>query len=140
MGLASKERFEKVNRKYEKISKIIEYLKNVSVTPDEANPVLERKKTPGISQNVKLSTLLLRPQISIFDLVGEIPSFSGFLSTLENLTEEEPEDAEINIKYETYIEKEQEIVDKLLKFEDKPLRPDFDYQELKSLSFEAKKS
>jgi tRNA uridine 5-carboxymethylaminomethyl modification enzyme len=138
LGLASKERLDKVKQKYEKIAKINEYIKTEKVLPEEANPVLERKKTPGIIQGAKLSNLLLRPQINIFDLVGGIQSFSTFLSTIGKLTEEELEGAEINIKYETYIEKEQEIVDKMSKFEQRLLHPDFNYNDLKSLSIEAR--
>jgi len=138
MGLASKERLDKVNQKYEKIGKIIEYIKSEKVSHDEANPVLMRKNTPGILQSAKLSNLLLRPQINIFDLIGGISSFSRFLSTVGKLSEDELEGAEINIKYESYIGKEPEIVNKLSKFEEKSLRPDFNYNDLKSLSIEAR--
>jgi tRNA uridine 5-carboxymethylaminomethyl modification enzyme len=138
LGLASKERLNKVRQKYEKIGKITDFLKNEKVLPEEVNPVLELKNTPGILQGAKLSNLLLRPQISIFDLISGLPSLSRFLSTLGTLTEDELEGAEINIKYESYIEKEQEIVNKLSKFEEKTLRPDFNYNELKSLSIEAR--
>lgn len=138
IGLASKERREKVKQKYEKIRKIIEYIKSKGVSPDEVNPILEGKKTPAILQNTKLSNLLLRPQITIFDLIGGIPSFSRFLSAVGELSEDELESAEITIKYESYIGKEQEIVNKLSKFEEKPLRPDFNYNALKSLSIEAR--
>jgi tRNA uridine 5-carboxymethylaminomethyl modification enzyme len=138
MGLASKARMDKVKEKYEKIRKIIEYISSVKVSPDEANPVLRRKGTPDILQGARLSTLLLRPQVSIFDLAGEISSFSRFLGTVGELTGEELEGAEIIIKYESYIGKEQEIVNKLSKFEEKLLRPDFNYDDLKSLSIEAR--
>lgn len=138
LGLASKKRMDKVKKKYEKIEKIIAYIKSEKVSPEDANPVLERKKTPGILQSTKLSNLLLRPQISIFDLAGGLPSVSRFLSTVGQLSEDELEGAEINIKYESYIEKEQEIVNKLSKFEGKILHPDFNYNELKSLSIEAR--
>lgn len=138
IGLASKERMENVKQKYSKIEQIINYIKTEKVSPEEINDILESKKTPGILQSSKLSNLLLRPQISIFDLMGGLSSLSGFLSEIEEITEEELEGAEINIKYETYIEKEQEIVNKLLKFEERTLRPDFNYNDLKSLSIEAR--
>ncbi|MCX6250303.1 MAG: tRNA uridine-5-carboxymethylaminomethyl(34) synthesis enzyme MnmG [Bacteroidetes bacterium] len=138
LGLASKGRMDKVREKYEKINRIIEQLKLEGVTPEEINPVLYSQNTPGILQKTKISAILLRPQISIFDLIHGIPAFSIFLDNLGEISEEELEGAEIAVKYENYIEKEHEIVGKLARFEDIQLHPDFNYTELKSLSFEAR--
>ena len=79
----------------------------------------------------------MRPQLNIFDLTRGSMALSEFRDS-ESFTDEELEEAEILVKYESYIEKEQEIVDKLLKFEDIPLRIDFDYYALNSLSMEAR--
>jgi tRNA uridine 5-carboxymethylaminomethyl modification enzyme len=84
-----------------------------------------------------LAALLLRPQLSIFDLARGSKALSEFRNS-GSFSDEELEETEILVKYENYIEKEQEIVDKLLKFENIPLRVDFDYHGLNSLSMEAR--
>jgi tRNA uridine 5-carboxymethylaminomethyl modification enzyme len=137
LGLASEERMEKVLNKSKNIAKIIVFLKSESVNPDEINALLEKKDTPIISQKAKLSALLLRPQLSIFNLVQGSKALSVFCD-LGSFSEQELEESEILVKYESYIEKEQEIVDKLSKFEDISLRIDFDYHALNSLSMEAR--
>ncbi|MGA3012609.1 MAG: tRNA uridine-5-carboxymethylaminomethyl(34) synthesis enzyme MnmG [Bacteroidales bacterium] len=137
IGLASESRMKKVNEKAEKVDKILEFIKKENINPDDINTVLQSNGTQVISQKVKMATLLLRPQLNIFDLVDSSKSFSD-LRNLESFTNEELEQADILTKYENYIEKEQEIVDKLSKFEDIPLKFDVDYQSLKSLSLEAR--
>ncbi|MCX6244541.1 MAG: tRNA uridine-5-carboxymethylaminomethyl(34) synthesis enzyme MnmG [Bacteroidetes bacterium] len=137
IGLASADRMEKIERKNKNISAIISFLKQESTTPEEINPVLKRKDTQEISQKVKLSALLLRPQLCIFDLAEGNKPFSGLVKK-ESFSNEEMEEAEILVKYENYIEKEQEIVDKLSRFEDIPLKADLDYNGLNSLSMEAR--
>jgi tRNA uridine 5-carboxymethylaminomethyl modification enzyme len=137
IGLASKERMEKVKEKKKNITRIIDFIMNENISPNEINPVLEKKDTQGISQRVKLVTLLLRPQISIFDLADGSKSLSEFRNS-GSYKDEELEEAEILVKYENYIQKEQEIVDKLAKFEDIPLKSDFNYHALNSLSMESR--
>jgi tRNA uridine 5-carboxymethylaminomethyl modification enzyme len=136
-GLASKERMEKVSNKSINVTKIIEFLKSESVSPDEINALLNDNDTPSIFQKARLSALLLRPQLSIFDLVQGSKALSEFCNS-GSFSETELEESEILVKYESYIEKEQEIVDKLSKFEDIPLRIDFEYSALNSLSLEAR--
>jgi len=137
VGLASKERMEKVEGKSKNVTKIIDFLKKENIVPEEINPILEQNDTQVVSQRAKMAALLLRPQLSIFDLARGSEAFSEFRD-LEAFSEEELEEAEILVKYENYIEKEQEIVDKLSKFEDIPLRIDFDYHGMNSLSMEAR--
>ncbi len=137
IGLASKERMEKVKEKKKNIEKIINFLMNESISPKEINTVLESKETKVISQRVKLEALLLRPQINIFDLIDGNKSLSEYCKS-ESYVDEELEEAEILVKYENYILKEQEIVDKLAKFEDIPLKSDFNYNALNSLSMESR--
>jgi tRNA uridine 5-carboxymethylaminomethyl modification enzyme len=126
-----------VEEKSKNVNKIIDFLKNENIIPKEINPVLEQNNTQVISQRAKLGVLLLRPQLSIFDLARGSKALSEFRDS-GAFTDEELEEAEILVKYENYIEKEQEIVDKLLKFENIPLRVDFDYHGLNSLSMEAR--
>ena len=138
LGLVSRDRLEKVKEKYENTEKIISFLKNESVSPEEINHILSKKDTRAISQKIKIYQLLLRPQINIFDLSEAIPEFSDFLSDLNNKDSEQLEEAEIQVKYEGYIQKESEIAEKLLKYENISLHPEFDYHRLKSLSSEAR--
>jgi tRNA uridine 5-carboxymethylaminomethyl modification enzyme len=137
IGLASLDRMEKVERKHQNVLRIIEFLNKESISQDKINPVLEHNNTQIITQRAKLSALLLRPQLSIFDLLTGSKPLSDFCNSIA-ISVEEMEEAEILIKYENYIQKEQEIVDKLSKFEDIPLRINFDYNALNSLSMEAR--
>jgi tRNA uridine 5-carboxymethylaminomethyl modification enzyme len=137
IGLASESRMKKVKEKAEKVDKILKFIKKENINPDDINIVLENKGTQAISQKVKMATLLLRPQLDIFDLVNSSTSFSEF-NRLESFTNEELEQADILTKYENYIEKEQEIVGKLSKFEDIPLKNNINYHEVHSLSMEAR--
>jgi tRNA uridine 5-carboxymethylaminomethyl modification enzyme len=138
LGLASIERFEKVKEKNRRTEKIIEFLNRESVLPANINPILGKKGSQDIFQKVKIINLLLRPQLSIWDLIEGIPELNHFLSSLNAKDPEELEQAEIKVKYENYILKEQEIAEKLSKYEHLSLKPDFDYNSMKSLSIEAR--
>ncbi len=138
IGLASQQRMDKVSLKKEKYDKIIHFIKNQSVDPSEVNPLLNKMETPEIIQKTKIINLLVRPQLRINDLIEHIESFTTFLADLIIHREEIIEEVEIFIKYESYIIKEQEIADKLSKFEDIPLYDSFDYKKLQSLSYEAR--
>ena len=137
IGLASKERKEIVDEKSKNVTRILDYVRKENIEPNDINPVLENKGTQVISQRVKLASLLLRPQVNIFDLANGSKTLSEFCNS-GPYKDEELEEAEILIKYENYIEKEREIVDKLSKFEDMPLKIDFNYHALNSLSMEAR--
>ena len=138
IGLASDERMQHLRKKYEAIEKIIAFLKRESVTPEEVNDTLEQRGTQKISQKFRISNLLLRPQLSIFDLKNSISALQNFCNDTDFLTDEGLEEVEILIKYEGYIEKEREIVEKYIKYENLALHPEFDYQHLTSLSIEAR--
>ena len=138
IGLASNERLKNVNRKIEEIDKITSFIKNENVAPDEINYILEKKNTNKIKQKVKIASLILRPQIRITDLVNGIEKLSNFVSTFDGDISKSIEEVEILLKYGGYISREQEIADKLLKLENIKLDEKFDYQKLKSISFEAR--
>lgn len=138
IGLASDERMKRVSEKKRKIKKIIKCIKDTSVEPGEINDVLERKRTNKISQKTKASNILLRPQISLNDIMDNVNSCKESVIKIGDDLKESLEEAEILIKYEGYINKEQEIADKLAKYENIELREDFDYKSLKSISFEAR--
>ncbi|MCK5080186.1 MAG: tRNA uridine-5-carboxymethylaminomethyl(34) synthesis enzyme MnmG, partial [Bacteroidales bacterium] len=138
IGLADKSRLEVVNRKEQLLEQLMRFCKKESVIPDEVNHMLAEKETDPLRQKVKIDTLLLRPQIHFSDLVTSIPHLSAFIENLEGLNTEIIEQAEIRIKYQGYIDKERELANKLGKLENVVIKDDFDYQQLTSLSFEAR--
>jgi len=137
LGLASKERFDKVLAKEEKVKSLISFIKKHSVTPNEVNSMLLSKETTELKQKQKLSSIMLRPQVSINDLLTSVDDLNTFVSQLY-INEEILELAEIRIKYEGYINKEKDLADKMGKIDEIPLKLDFDYQSLNSLSYEAR--
>jgi len=137
LGLASSDRYEKVNAKISETSQVIEFLKSTSVEPDEINDFLVSRETEPIRQRQKLYNLLLRPQINI----GDFEQISAFRRFIENtyIERESMEQVEIQVKYEIYLEKEVEMAERVAKNESFILRDDFDYHTIKSLSMEARK-
>jgi len=138
LGLASPERLSKVDNKLEWIDKIKGFMKSTSIAPDQINGFLESIGTAPIRQKVKMDSLLLRPQISMNQLISNIDFLNNFCMQIGVGKEEILEEAEILIKYEGYIGKEQDIAEKLSRFDDMPLKYDFDYLSLSSLSTEAR--
>lgn len=138
LGLASDDRLRRLKEKYASVDQIIDFLKKTSIAPAEAQVMLDRKSTAPLSQRSKLASLLLRPQLSINDMIADLAPVSRFVRSNPNCATEALEEAEILIKYEGYIVKEQEIADKLGRLEHMPLNPSLDYHTLKSLSSEAR--
>jgi len=137
IGLATNERLEKLQIKEKKINLTIDFLKKKSVSPDEINAKLSEKNTSALRQKIKLSNLLLRPQLSISDLKSEVVSFSEFVYE-SNINTDILESVEIFLKYESYILKEKEFAEKLKHLDNLVLKSDFEYDRLKSLSTEAR--
>ena len=139
MGLASDERMRRVEEKVKQTEQLKEFVSATPITPAEANAMLEQHDTPPIPQRVKLLNLLLRPEIAMDDLLQVSPLLR---ETVEAIPAEVREDAktaaEILLKYQRYIEKEQYVADKLLRYEDIALPDDMDYFALQSLSYEAR--
>lgn len=139
IGLASEERLKKMESKQENINRIVYFIKNNSAFPEEVNESFKELNTPSINQKTKLSQLLLRPQVNLELLKSKVPYLNSEINKtpLEIRTQVE-ECAEILVKYESYIKKEEEIVSKLAHYENLVIKEDFDYHALKSLSFEAR--
>jgi tRNA uridine 5-carboxymethylaminomethyl modification enzyme len=135
LGLINEDRMEKVNQKVKNSDNIVAYTKNISIEAASINSLLEDLGTSPLSQNVKLFNLLSRPQVGFADLRKANPALDELL---KNYDKETIEQAEIKIKYESYFEKELDIVDKMRKMEDKEINPEFNYQNLVSLSKEAR--
>ena len=135
LGLVSDERLERVNAKIKNSDDIVDYLKNNSIGTAEMNPVLEEKGSSPISQKSRLFGILSRPQVEIEDLIKADKDFADYIANFDADTSEQ---AEIKVKYDSYFEKEMEIVNKMKKMEDKEINPEFDYNSLTSLSIEAR--
>ncbi len=139
IGLASIERVERVNRKKEEIDKLLNFIRKLSIDPDEINPFLDTIDTPPLAQKVKLSNVLLRPQVNLEDLLKYSSGLLENVSKIDpDLKKEILEETEILIKYEGYIDKERELAQKLERLENVILRDNFDYHKLTALSFEAR--
>lgn len=137
LGLASDERLLRVKEKYANTEALLKFMRNQSVEPYEINATLEKLNSSPLSQKVKIHSILGRPQVQIGDLISNLSVLSSFIAK-NNIDRESIEQAEIQLKYEGYIQKEQENADKLNRLEDIKLRNDFDYRALNSLSAEAK--
>ncbi|PHN04015.1 tRNA uridine-5-carboxymethylaminomethyl(34) synthesis enzyme MnmG [Flavilitoribacter nigricans] len=136
LGMAgSDERMQRVEAKNDAAEHIEKVLRDLSVEPGQVNGLLEEKGSSPINQKVKLHGILLRPQISMEDLRTAIPQVAELLSGYE---QEFVDLAETNMKYEGYIRREQEMVDKMNRLEEVHLHEDFNYQQLASLSKEAR--
>jgi len=139
LGLASLERMKLLHEKMNLISEIINFTKKFSVKQRFVNQLLIEKDSAELKQSVKLFDLILRPQISIFDLIEYITPFKTFLESLpEGRRMEIIEGAEINIKYNGYINREKGLADKLERFENIIIENRFQYSEIKSISTEAR--
>lgn len=131
MGLASAGRMQHVREKIAKTAEVIDILKDTSVSPQEINPLLNTQGTDPIQQKVKLVSILLRPQISIENIISILP-------TIGNYDMEILQQAETILKYGGYIRKEADMAEKLGKLDELILHPEFDYQRLNSISYEAR--
>ncbi|TPN87845.1 tRNA uridine-5-carboxymethylaminomethyl(34) synthesis enzyme MnmG [Aquimarina algicola] len=135
IGLASNARMNRMEEKQKKSDAFVQFFKDTSISPDEANPVLEEKKSSPMSQSGKLFKLFARPQITLED-VKEFNKVKAYIQE-HNLDKEVLEQTEIQVKYSGYIEKEKNNADKLNRLENIKIPENFDYTKLKSLSFEA---
>ncbi|MDR2907972.1 MAG: tRNA uridine-5-carboxymethylaminomethyl(34) synthesis enzyme MnmG [Bacteroidales bacterium] len=136
LGLANSERMKRLEHKQQLTTDFVNYLKQTKIAPEVANPILQLCETSDILQKASLEQLLARPQVEMPDLQPVLDFDFG--ETNSDLIAETQEQAEILIKYESYIQKEKDIAEKLSKHENTVLKDDFDYHKLQSLSFEAR--
>ena len=134
MGLATQERMEKTRTKLDAVEHLKKVLAETSLTPEEMNPFLIAKNSASLTQKQKAQQILLRPGISLEDFINAS-------STLQELTgsysREILEQAEIQVKYDVYIEKEKDLVQRMSQLEDLEIPSSFDYNKISSLSNEA---
>ncbi|MEY3648885.1 MAG: hypothetical protein RLZ13_1770 [Bacteroidota bacterium] len=135
LRLASQERFEKMNNKKSETAKLVNDLKQKKFSPDAINAGLERLETATITEKISAEKLLKRPQLGIKELATLSDELAEYLTRYPN---EVIEQAEIQIKYESYLEKEQLMVEKLANMEDFKISPTFDYLSITALSNEGR--
>jgi tRNA uridine 5-carboxymethylaminomethyl modification enzyme len=138
IGLADEERLLLLHNKSVSVNNIVAFLKKEGVTPEHANPVLLSKGSSVIGQQVKLSSLLSRPQICLDDVLGMGVNYRAIVDGVVENAPEVMEQAEILLKYQGYIDREQELVTKTKRMENVLIPNDLDYFSIKSLSIEAK--
>lgn len=129
------ERLERVEQKVQNAKAIETFFDETSVDPDLINPFLEKIDSSLLKQKIKVKTLITRPNIGISDLCQYLPEVDDYLKRFD---QETIIIAEIVLKYEGYIKKEQEMVEKMDRLENVRLADHLDYKSLKSLSFEAR--
>lgn len=135
LGLASTERYNKVKEKIMAINDIKKHFSTTNAELNELNKLAEDVGTKKLNQKIKLKSMLLRPEVSIADIMRNIPNSNTYLSlfSMEIL-----EESEIQIKYATYIQKEKELADKIIRLEKISIPESLNFYEITSLSNEAK--
>ena len=135
IGLADDERMRRVEEKVRRIGELTQMVEECSVVPSEVNDWLEEHGSAPLNQRVRLSSLLLRPELTL-DVLGEVAP--AVAEAMDRMPEEVVQEVETGIKYQRYIEKEQEVANRILKFEEIKLPAEYDYMQLTALSYEAR--
>lgn len=139
IGLASDERMRRVDEKVHQSSLLMDFIEHTPVFPAKSNAFLESHQSAPLQQKVMLSNLLLRPELSLDNLIELSPELNDFIQNIPSSVREEVRvSSEILIKYSRYIEKEREVADRISKYENLPIREDMDYRSITALSFEAR--
>ena len=137
LGTVDDHALERVERKVRDAERLVEEFRELSVTVAQAAPLLEKRRSAPLSQGCKADRILSRPNISMDDMREVFPSIEAFI--VENdIADDAVQQAEITIKYEGYIEKEQENVRKLHRLESVTIPEDFDFMRIGSISIEAR--
>ena len=138
LGLATRERYDRLCRKREDIGRILKFTETYSIKADLINPALESLGTTSLRHGCKLVDLINRPQITLENISAHIPAFKRCLDSVTERRDETIEAAEVRIKYQGYIDRERMIAEKMLRLESIKIRGKFDYASLQSLSTEAR--
>ena len=136
IGLASELRLRRMEHKLKESEKMVAFFKETSITAEEANPILEAKETALVNQSDKMFKMFSRPQIDLNDMM-QLQKVKDYIDANE-VDLEILEQAEIQVKYSGYIEKERNNANKLTRLEDVKIPEDFDYNKIKSMSIEAR--
>lgn len=135
IGFASQERMEKVIEKKKEIKEIMEVLATIRFEPQEINNFLSLKTSSPVHQKTKATQILLRPGIELKDMTDSLMTLKG---SMKSFSKTSLEQAEIQIKYEVYLKKEEELVKKMSSLEEQLIPESFDYENISSLSNEAR--
>jgi len=135
IGLASDDRLERVIKKIDRSNNLYTSLTKLKVSPSDINPMLQSFNSSLLKEKTTLFNLLKRPELNMSSLVAFSPEFALIMSDVKK---EVSEQTEITVKYERYIEKEKLMADKMNKLENLSINPDFEYDNLTSLSYEAR--
>jgi tRNA uridine 5-carboxymethylaminomethyl modification enzyme len=136
IGLASEKRLRRMEHKLNESEKMVNFFKETSISPEEANPILEAKESSVMAQSDKMFKVFSRPQIELDDFM-KFDKVKNYVAE-NDLDKEIIEQAEIQVKYSGYIEKERNNAEKLIRLEDIKIPENFDYNKIKSMSIEAK--
>ncbi len=136
LGLASDERLKRVEEKYLKVEKFIEFFKETSISPETANPILIEKESSPITQSMKMFKIATRPQLN-FEDIKTFPGVLEFINAHE-MDQEMIDQVDIFIQYSGYIDKEKNNADKLNRLENIKIPKNFDYNKVKNISIEAR--
>ena len=138
LGLAKEDRYQKYLEKKHRVQEIIDFLKETYIYPEEINKLLEEKESSPINQKTKLAYILLRPQIQLSEIAERQNTLKDWHNTQDRFEKECLEEAEILIKYDSYIQKENELAEKLNRLENVKLPKNFDFHNIQSLSYESR--
>lgn len=138
IGLAKSDRISQLNYKKHEQAKLITFVKDYAVKPQHVNAFLSSVNSSELKHGCRLHDLILRPQFGITELATAVPALQTKLDLISNRREEIIESAEVIIKYEGYIEREKLIAEKLQRLENIPLKGRVDYNNVQSLSTEAR--
>ena len=136
-GLINDKRMEKMNEKYQRQENLIQFIKSAKIEPKKINSFLVEAGTSTLSQKTTLQNILLRPQISIWNLIEHDSSLNEYAKN-QNINNEELENVEIAIKYEHYIQREEELAKKMMHLDTVKIPPQIDYHKFPSLSIESR--
>ncbi|TAE15421.1 MAG: tRNA uridine-5-carboxymethylaminomethyl(34) synthesis enzyme MnmG [Bacteroidetes bacterium] len=134
LGLAKEDRYRWMQEKKTGVQEIKTWMQETSIEPQEINDLLIEKNSAPLTEKQKLSKLILRPNIELPEILATIPSFQNLNNTYRPETIEQ---AGIQVKYERYIEKEEELVQRMKQLEELPIPTQFDYGKIPALSNEA---
>jgi tRNA uridine 5-carboxymethylaminomethyl modification enzyme len=135
IGLASQERMDRVIQKRKEVKNIVELLEQTKCEPNDINAFLLKYNSAPISQRAKAAQILLRPGIDLLNLIKALPLLGD---NMEGFSNESLEQAEIQIKYQVYLQKEEELVTKMSALENQKIPDNFNYESISSLSNEAR--
>ena len=138
LGLAKSDRYQLLNDKIKQIDNLLRFCDNYSIKAKYINEALEKLDTTPLKQGVRLTDLLLRPQLNFENLQEYIPALKGEIEKITDRKEETIEATEIRIKYQGYIERERGIADKIHRLDNIRIADKFDYQNIHALSIEAR--